>query len=165
MTEKIKASSNLDDLKKAYEVLKQKYDLPEFYDLNKFFDIEEIEVESDFLLRKIRRITAERISSYSRFADFVLNPSNAPMFFFKVLKKLDDKDKEMLGNVYELLGKIEIEVISLDLDYSELKEADFIKKVFKLFDEEIRIKFLGVMDKLSNGEKQQKKEGNVSYFG
>ena len=165
MTEKTKASSNLEDLKKTYEVLKQKYNLPEFYELNKFFDIEEVEVESDFLLRKIRRVIAERISSYSRFADFVLNPSNAPMFFFKLLKKLDDSDKEMLGNIYELLGKIEIEMISLDLDYSEVKEADFIKRVSKLFNEEIRVKFLGVMDKMSNGEKQQKKEGNVSYFG
>ena len=165
MINKEKNSSNLEDLKKTYEVLKQKYNLPEFYELNKFFDIEEVEVESDFLLRKIRRVIAERISSYSRFADFVLNPSNAPMFFFKLLKKLNDQDKEMLGNIYELLGKIEIEMISLDLDYSEFKEAEFIKRVSKLFNEEIRVKFLGVMDKMSNGENSHKKEGNVSYFG
>ena len=165
MADKEKESSNLEDLKKEYEVFRQKYNLPEFYELNKFFDIEEVDIETDFLLRKIRRVITERISGYSRFADFVLNPSNAPMFFFKILKKLENKDKEILGNIYEILGKIEIDMLSLDLDYSENKEADFIKNVFKLFNEEIRIKFLEVIAKMTNGENNNKKEGNVSYFG
>jgi len=165
MANKEKESLNLECLKKEYELFKKKYNLPEFYELNKFFDIEEVDVETDFLLRRIRRVITERISSYSRFADFVLNPSNAPMFFFKVLKKLEDKDREILGGVYETLGKIEIDMLGLDLDYFEKKEADFINKVFKLFNEEIRIKFLEVIVKMANGKNSKKKENSGSYFG
>jgi hypothetical protein len=160
-----KDSCTLDSLKGAYEEFRKKYDLPEFYELNKLFDIEDIDVDTDFLLRRIRRIIAERITGYSRFVDIILNPSNAPVFFFKLLKKLDSKDKDVLSRMYEILGNIEIEILSLDLDYSEEKESIFIKKIYKLFDKEIRMSFLGIVKKLGNGEDILKKDNNSSYFG
>ena len=160
-----KDSCTLDSLKCAYEEFRKKYDLPEFYELNKLFDIEDIDVDTDFLLRRIRRIIAERITGYSRFVDIILNPSNAPVFFFKLLKKLDSKDKDILSRMYEILGNIEIEILSLDLDYSEEKESVFIKKIYKLFDKEIRMSFLGIVKKLGNGEDILKKDSNSSYFG
>ena len=41
------------DLKKEYEVLKKRYNLPSFKDLDREFDIAEIEHDG-FLLRRIR---------------------------------------------------------------------------------------------------------------
>lgn len=156
---------NLEKLKEKYEKIRVKYDLPEFSKLNELFDIEETEIETDFLLRKIRRTIAERITGYSRFADAVLNPSNAPMFFFKLIKKLDGKDKEILGEVYDTLGNIEIEILTLDLDYSEKNEAEFIKKVYNAFNKDIKLKLLDVVKKLENGDNNSKKENSGSYFG
>jgi len=155
---------SLDKLKEDYEELKNKYALPEFSELNRLFDIEDVEIETDFLLRKIRRIISERMAAYSRFIEIILNPSNAPMFFFKLIKKLDSKDKEVLAGLYEELGSIEVDTISLDLDYSEKNEADFIIRMYKVFNENIRIKFLEIVDKLSNGNDNNKKY-NGSYFG
>ncbi len=165
MARELKDDYCLDKLKEEYEKFRKKYDLPEFYELNKHFDVEETDIETDFLLRKIRRTIAERITGYSRFADIILNPSNAPMFFFKLIKKLDNKDKEALGEIYETLGNIEIEILTLDLDYSEKKEAEFIKKSFEIFDKQIKVKFLDIIKKLGNEESNNKKENSGSYFG
>ena len=156
---------NIEKLRNEYEKLKNNYALPEFLELNKTFDIEEIEPETEFLLRKIRRYISEKIGGYMRFIEILLNPSNAPMFFFKLIKKLDNSDKEALSVMYDTLGRIELETISLDLEYDEKKEALFIRKLHDVFNQEIKKELLKILKKLENGEDNRKKESNGSYFG
>jgi len=156
---------NLNDLKEKYGVYRDKYDLPEFSTLNKLFDIEEIDVETDFLLRKIRRIISDRVAGYLRFIEIIMNPSNAPMFFFKLIKKLDTKDKETLTELHGVLGNFELEIVTLDLNYDEKNEAGFIKKITEMFDKNIRLKLLDIVGKLGNGEESKKTNNNRSYFG
>ena len=156
---------SLEDLKKEYEVLRKKHDLPDFSELNKLFDIEEIDVETELLLRKVRRTISEKTSGYLRFIETILNPSNAPIFFFRIVKKLDSEDKEFLTRIYDILGNFEIKLIGLELDYSEEKEAEFIKDLFNIFNNEIRGKFLEIIKKLENDNGDKKKENNGSYFG
>lgn len=155
----------LDELKKEYEKLREKYKLPEFSEMNKVFDIEEIDVDTEFLLRRTRRYISEKLGGYMRFVEILLNPSNAPIFFFKIIKKLDNKDKEVLTEIYDRLGSFEIETISLDLDYEEEKEAEFVKKIYEMFNNEIKAKLLNILKKLENGNGDRKKEDNGSYFG
>ena len=154
---------NLDELKKQYAEFKEKYDLPEFSELNEIFDIEEVDVETDFLLRKIRRIVSERIVGYLRFFEIILNPSNAPMFAFKMIKKLEEKDKQNLTEIYEKLGNLEFELVKLDLNYDENIEAEFIKKVHKTF-LSLRKDILVVVNTMLNGGSSEKKERG-SYLG
>jgi len=156
--------SPLESLKKQYEELKQKYNLPEFSELNKLFDIEEIDTETEFLLKKIRITVSEKITAYIRFIEIILNPSSAPIFFFKLVKKLDGDDKENLANIYEKLGNFELENISLDLDYSEKKEAEFITNIYDTINNQIKRDFIIIIEKLKNGEENSKKI-NGSYFG
>lgn len=157
--------SCLNELKDKYEVFRKKYSLPSFYELNKVFDIEELDSESDFLLRKIRRFVSEKLAGYMRFVEILLNPSNSPIYFFKLIKKLDENDRESLNKMYDGLGKIEVETISLDLNYNEEKEAEFIKRLYKMYNEEIKEKLLEIISKLGNGENEKKKDINGSYFG
>lgn len=156
--------SCLDELKKDYVVFRKKYNMVEFSELNKVFDIEDVDVDSDFLLRKIRRVIAERIAGYLRFIEIILNPANTPIFFFKLVKKLDSEDRKVLGEIYEKLGSIEVEVVELDLKYDEKKEAEFIMKIYNLFGD-FSDKLLGVVKKLGNGGSLQKSVNNGSYFG
>ncbi|MBR9705109.1 hypothetical protein GOV12_06870 [Candidatus Pacearchaeota archaeon] len=157
--------ADIDELRVEYEKFKSKYDLPDFTELNKTFDIEEVDIHTQFLLRKIRRLISDRIASYMRFIEIILNPSNAPMFFYKLIKKLDSGDREKLSGIYEKLGNYELEIVSLDLNYSEEKEALFIIKAYNIFNEEVRGKLQGIIDKLGNGDDNSKKEINGSYFG
>ena len=155
---------SIQELKKDYNQLKIKYFLPEFTELNKLFDIEDIEIETEFLLKKIRRTISEKIAGYLRFIDVILNPSNAPIFFFKLAKRLDSKDMQTLKNIYENLGKFEIRTICLDIDYSEKNDAEFIKDIFNTFNKEIKKDFIVIIEKL-NTEEENSKKINGSYFG
>ena len=155
---------SLEDIRKEYDGFRKEYDLPEFTKLNEVFDIEElVEGETEFLLRKIRKIISEKIAGYLRFFEIILNPSNAPIFFFKIIKKLDSKDKENLNRIYEKFGNLEIEMVRLDLEYNEKKEAEFIKNIFKFFSD-IKADVLNIIDKMLNsGNKEE--VGKGSYFG
>jgi len=157
--------SDLTELKEKYEVLRKKFNLPDFNSLNKVFDIEEIDSESDLLVRKIRRFLSEKLAGYMRFIEVLLNPSNAPIYFFKLIKKLDEIDRETLSVMYDKLGKIEIETISLDLNYNEEKEGEFIKKLYRLYEDDVRLKLLEILGKLGNGDNNKKKDNSGSYFG
>ena len=105
----------------------------------------------------------DKLSAYVRFIEIILNPANAPMFFFKLIKKLDEGDKKILGDIYEEFGKLEISVVLLDLDYNEEKEANFIKLVFNKFDE-VRKDILRVVERMNNGDGKKVDKG-ASYFG
>ena len=158
-----KDKNNLEELKKQYAVFKKKYDLPEFSELNEIFDIEEVDIETEFFIRKIRRVMSEKIAGYLRFFEIILNPANAPMFAFKMIKKLEEKDKQNLAEIYEKLGNLEFELVKLDLEYSEEKEIEYIKKVHKIFIN-LREDVLIIINKmLNNGGKETKERG--SYLG
>ena len=58
-----------------------------------------------------------------------------------------------------------MEMIKLDLKYDEEKEAEFVKNVYKLFNEKISGELLEVVRKMGNGEGSVKKESKGSYFG
>ena len=147
-----------------YKPLKEKYQLPEFSKINELFDIEDIDPESEFILRKIRRTIADKIANYLRFTEIIINPSNAPMFFFKLLKRLTSEDKEGLSKIYESLGNAEIKMLSLDIEYNESEEAKFINEMCKAFTTEIKDEFQKTIEKLNNGEENYVKV-NGSYLG
>ena len=127
-----KQESDLDKLKDDYAELEEKYKLPGFQQLNEDFDIEKVaEQETDCLLREIRKVVMDKVLAYFRFVEMLLNPSNAPMFFFALVKGLTSQDKRVLERMYEKLGAFEIDVIELDAKYSEKDEAEFIKEISK----------------------------------
>lgn len=157
--------SGLEEFKKDYIIFKDKYNLPEFSRLNELFEIEDLEgCETEFLLKKIRKIIADKLSSYVRVIEIILNPSNAPMFFFKLIKKLDENDKAKLNYIYDEFSRLDLSIIGLDLDYNEEKEADFIKNVFNKFDS-IRKDFLKIIEKMENSKDKLFENNNRSYFG
>src|SRR3989339_636109 len=90
--------SSLQDVKKEYEKL------------NEDFYIERAsDVETDFLLREIRKFISDRYSNYMRFVEAILNPVNSPMFIFSVIKLLGKEDKKGLETVYKKFMDIEME--------------------------------------------------------
>jgi hypothetical protein len=156
---------NLSELKKGYEPLAKKYKLPSFEKLNEEFDIERIaEKETDFILREIRKAVADKIIAYIRFLELLMNPSTGPMFFFMIVKGLSANDKSLIDSTYKRIVKFEIEVIPLDNSYSEKKEAEFISKIYKDW-QEIKEDINKIVEIIKeNWEKQDKKE-DKEYFG
>lgn len=157
--------SKLEILKKDYKKLAEKYKLPSYQQLNEEFDIEKVqEQETDTLLREIRKVIMDKAIAYLRFIELLLNPSNAPMFFFAILKGVEASDKKILENLYSKLGKIEIEVIDIDNDYSEKGEAEFIRHIFQEW-QEVKQDMRQVSKALKRGWERKSEKKEKSYLG
>lgn len=156
---------SLEKLKKEYEKLKARYNLPSFQDMNKDFEIEKLqERETDLLIREVRRLMVEKNSAYLRFIEMFMNPGNAPMFFFSLVKNMDHVDKKVLEELYGEIGKFEILSLKLDNEYNEEKESEFIKKFYKDW-QEIKKKFGEVLKVLEESWDKKAERKEKGYLG
>ena len=119
---------NLETLKKDYKELQEKHSLPSFKELNEDFNIEKAtEVEVDLLIREIRRFVADKLANYMRFIEAILHHVNVQKWFCSIIKALETQEKDKLTEIYKKLSKNELRLIELDIQFSEEKEANFIK--------------------------------------
>ena len=160
-----KDEKDLEKLKKNYEEIEKKYDLPSFKELNENFHVEKVaEVNTEILIREIRRFIGDKLVNYMRFIENLLNPVNVPMFIFSMVKLLDADDKKQLSEIYKKLIKIEVKFIELDLDFKEEKEAEFIKESYKLW-QGVKKDILKIMNKINKKWDEKSETGNKGYFG
>ena len=123
--------SNIEVLKDRYSEIQQKHNLPSFQQLNEDFGIEKIEEERfEILIREVRRFVADKLLNYMRFTEAVMNPTNASMFIFSLIKAIGEEEKKKLSEMYKTLAKAELELVDLDISYSEEKEAEFIRNFY-----------------------------------
>ncbi|MBU2562482.1 MAG: hypothetical protein KKF68_02355 [Nanoarchaeota archaeon] len=156
---------NLYQLKQDYKKIEKKYSLPIFEQLNEDFHIEKLaELETEFLIREIRKFMAERIGSYLRFVETLLQPGNSPMFIFSIVKLLDSVDKDRLTKIYKKLAKIEVDIFEIDISFSEEKEANFIKNSYKIW-QEIKEDFSQVVGSIKKNWGNKFQADSKGYFG
>jgi hypothetical protein len=120
----------LDELKKEYESLRKKHNLPEFAELNRFFDIEKIDRETEFLLRFVRRVMMDKIVEQVRFLEMVLNPGNASPTFLQFIRKLSSAELSVIGGVYEKFVGLELDAMQAEIVYSEKNETSLITGIY-----------------------------------
>ena len=160
MTEK----SKLKKLKEEYSKIQEKYGLPNFSKLNEDFRIEKTaQTETDFLVREIRESMGETLENFLRFVEAILNPVNAPMFLFPIIKSLNVEEKNKLSEIYKKLSKLEIDSMKL-IDYSEKKEAEFIKNSYKIW-QEIKKDFVKIIEAVENKTEAKVEKSEKGYFG
>ena len=160
-----KEEQKLEKLKKDYLILKENYNLPDFKDLNEDFCIEKIaESETEILIREVRKFMGDKMMNYMRFIENLLNPVNAPMFIFSIIKLLDAEEKKGLSEIYKGLMKKEIQFIELDLEFNEKKEAEFIKNAYGFW-QGIKKDMLKIMDRINKKWDNKFDVNNKGYFG
>ncbi len=165
MTKEKKEESKLQEFKEKYKVLKKEHNLPDFDELNKEFSIEKIaDVETDFLMREVGRIMADKFSNYLRLVEMMLNPVNSPMFVFSMMKAIGEDEKKKLSEAYKELTKIELNMIELDVDFSIKKQADFIVNSYKSW-KDIKSYFSEVILKVKSNWDSKHENNNKAYFG
>ncbi len=161
----MKKESDLRSLKKDYKEIQEKYHLPSFEELNEDFQIEKAaEVETEFLVREVRKFIADKFSNYLRFTEAILHPVNAPMFVFSIIKSLGVEEKKKLTEVYKELTKNEVSLIELDVKFSEEKEADFIKESYKIW-QGVKEDILEIMGTIKKNWDNKFEVNGKSYFG
>lgn len=155
----------IEDLKREYANLQRRYQLPDFQKLSEDFEIERVaEKEIESILREIRKTMMDKILSYLRFIELLLNPSNAPILFLALVKNMHTEDKKISENIYRKLGRLEIEAIELDIEYSEKNEAEFIKKLYSEW-QQIKQEIKELIKGLKKGLNQKSEKKNRDYFG
>jgi len=157
--------SKLEKLKENYLVIQEKHGLPSFEELNKDFHIEKIaELESDLLIREVRRFVGDKMVNYMRFIENLINPVNVQMFILSIIKALSTEDKDKLSEMYKDLMKMEIVFIELDLEFSEEKESKFIKDSYKSW-QGMKKDLLKILDNVKVGKDTKIESNNKGYFG
>ena len=160
-----KRKSSLAELKKNYKGLQAKYKLPKFSFMNENFEIEKLaEQETDFLLREIRKLISEKAVAYLRFVEMLLNPSNAPFFFFGLVKNFSSADRKIVEKIYEKLIEFEIDAMSIDNEYSEKREAEFIRKTVEKW-QDVKQDMKELIDAIKKSWQAKKEKSEKSYFG
>ena len=154
----------LKELKEKYSEYQKKYYLPSFEELNKEFGIEKAEKDTDFFLREIIKIVIDKFQNYMRFIEGLINPSNASIFVFSLVKLIDNGNKERLSKAYKKISEIELKIISLDLESTENSEAEFIKYCYKNW-MEIKKDLIHVMKFVEENWDKKSEENKKNYFG
>ncbi len=156
---------NLKDLKKDYKKIQKEYNLPDFEKLNEDFQIEKvIEVKTDFLIREIRKFMADKFSNYLRFIEAILNPVNVSMFIFSIIKSIGVEEKNKLTDIYKDLAKIEVDLIELEVEFIEEKEANFIKEAYNTW-QKIKKDLLNVVGVIKKNWDNKSEVNEKGYFG
>jgi len=157
-------NTNLDELKKRYAEIQEKHGLPGFQEMNEEFGIEKADIEKfDILIREIRKYVIDKVLNYMRFIEGILNPSNSPMFIFSVVKALESGDKERLTEIYKKFSKIELDLIEIDLKFSEEKEASFIKNTYSDW-KEVQTELLDILGKIKANWDKEAVKGDKSFI-
>jgi hypothetical protein len=163
--EKENRKDSLETLKKEYEKLEKKYSLESFKFLNEGFDIEQLkDLETDMFPKRIRKIISEKIGNLLRILELFQNPSNSSLFIFNVLKTFNEKDKEIISEVYRVLNELEVDTFGLDIKYSEQKEIEFIKKVSTLWPN-IQKNLIEIEKSMKTSLNSKNDSKQRSYFG
>jgi hypothetical protein len=156
---------DLDILKEEYKKIETKFKLPSFDELNRNFEIEKIsEIETDYLIREVRKFISVKLSNYMKNIEVLLSPNNAPMFIFSIVKMLTSKDREILKDAYQKLSKAELEIMELDLEFSEEKDAKFILSSFELWNE-VKKELVRISETARKNWDVKLEVNNKGYFG
>jgi len=156
---------SLEKLKANYAILQKKHSLPEFEKLSEDFEIEKlVEKESIFLLRDISKVMFEKILSYLRLIENIINPSAPSIFIYLMLKNVNEDDKKVLNEIYRKLSKIELNLMKVDLVHNEEKEAEFIKNTHTEWNSS-KIRILELVKKFEKGFDENSETARKNYFG
>ena len=161
----IDSGSNLEEIRSQYKKIQSKYDLPDFEVLNENFEIECLfQEETELLVKKIRKQIMEKVSSGLRALEMFLNPQNAPMFIFSVIKSFSSSDKKVIEELYAQFAEFEIEAFGLENIYNEEGEAALVKKICKEWPG-ISKEFDIIYKSMKINYKKASKKNEKSYLG
>lgn len=154
---------SLSELKQQYSLLAKKYKLASFESMNGDFEIDKISEETDCILRMIRKVMMEKIVNSISFLELLVNPINTPRIYFSYIKSIDAEERKIIEKIYDVLGRLSLSSLSLEMGYSEEKEAEMIADIYKSWNS-IKPDFSGIIGKMKkpsiSGEKKDK-----TYFG
>ena len=150
-------------MKKEYEQLQKKHDLPTLNNMDKDFQISTIEAKK-FLLKEIAKKMNEKIESYANLLEQILNPESGLSSLHESSMFNDEEKKEVL-KIYRKLLFNHRKYSYLDITYEEEKTVNYIKELYEEW-QTLKISLKKILVKIQNSwNKDKKTKLELSYFG
>jgi len=148
--------------KMKYEELKNKYNLPDLKEIDFEFEIDK---ESKFILREIRRKINSKINAYLDILEGIIQPETSSISQMYELNFLSENDKQNALNFYKKLMKISRNSDKIAITLSEEEEAKFINEIYKIW-YNIKQEMILIIEKLKKSwEHDIKEETDMRYMG
>ena len=153
------------DIKADYEKLAKKHKgLPSFEILNE--EIELVSVEKwAYLSRAIRRRMNDKIIFFCRIIENIIYPNGQSQISAYEGNFFDDEEKTKLAALHKKLMAYDRESLLLDVETTEEKDIEYIKRLFSEWDEYKKqlSKIVSIMEKAWKAEHLEEQEER--YFG
>jgi len=150
-------------MNKKYEELKQKYNLPNFNELNSDFELYSID-EDDDLVREILKKIYEKVDSYTKFLEDLLQPDSR-LSLMREASTLTPVDQALITKLHMKGMLITRELLELNLEYTEAVAAKIIKNDYEEW-QKMKLELKKIVIKLKESwMKEIKTEQDRGYFG
>lgn len=156
--------SDLKEIKADYELARKKYNLPKFEAIDQEFEIRLID-NIGFIIKDVRRAVLTHLQNLSSFFIPALDPTAQDMHSMIEMGALSRQDKDSLFKFYRKLMYLLHEGVTSSI-VSEEAEADFIKKVWKMWPDikKEACKYMKkITDEWANNRKKAKED--THYLG
>ena len=105
----------------------------------------------------------EKIINSMSFVEILLNNVNPPKIYYVYIKNMSLEERKELERVYDILSRLSIDSLSLEIDSNDKLEAELIKKACKEWSL-LKPFFKKVILSMRNPVLQNNKK-EKSYFG
>tara|TARA_Y100000310_G_C20698221_1_gene827240 strand:+ start:2836 stop:3333 length:498 start_codon:yes stop_codon:yes gene_type:complete len=120
------------ELKKEYEKIKEKYNLPSYDEINNEFEISAIDIEKvNSLTRAVLRVICNRMGIYLNYIEPVISPNPQGLHAFVEVENTTNDEKKDLFTFYKVLSHRYHKAYSLELVENEETIAKEIKEILK----------------------------------
>ncbi len=116
-------------MREEYNILKNKFGLPDFEELDKFFEIRGIDKEDD-ILREISKKILNSVDNYLDILEDMVQPDSR-YYTLKEANFLGKSERSIINAIYSKLMYFNRAGIILNLDYSSDRCAKLINDFYK----------------------------------
>ena len=158
------------NIKQEYESLVKKHKLPSYEDLDKefellyFYKLEEVK----FPLRFVRRRIFDKIKTYIRLLESIINPNPGSLISLEESKFFSQEEKKEIIVLLKEMVSLDSKNILVELKQSEKEDAFLIKEAFEDW-KELKEKLHKIGKKINEGwiseVESKKEEADSQYFG
>lgn len=152
------------EIKSKYNMLKSKYNLPEYDDLDHVFEVSLIDNEN-FILREIRKIIIGKIKNFTDILEDIIHPNSTVSAYHECRFFTEDEKKKLYDLYGKLMGVIRTSNM-LEVDSSDELEARFIVESYNTWPL-MKKDLVVIMKKLRDcwSEEEIADTDTSSYFG
>ena len=152
-----------DDIRKEFEKLGKKFDIPSFEELDSEFEISLIE-HKQFMLREIRKKICERLESVIKVLDEILQPDTNINNLYEC-KEFNDEEKGDIFKLYKRLMVLNRWSAKVNITHIDEEEAEFINESYKEL-KELKSQLVNIMEKLKESWKKDTDiQEDLGYMG